>query len=254
MHEQFLGPWMHIQGFGKVSLTGDISEKMGRDIKDIISQGPCLDELAYQMQQISRKANKCYDRGEIEAAQYQWVYMQAYWLFSSGMTVIRKKYARVDHFKATIKPITQTMFRLVLLHIANQEYRRAEGDAEHILDWSEHYSSLKDPLEPVFKAKVQLCRLFSLTASPRCSHKVERGALNRVVTSLLRSPLFADRNFKQLHNEVRLGIDNSLIKLGCRHRCGRKNLACDVSKGGRDWEIRPECRSFWDWLDVPEEQ
>jgi len=224
MHEQFLGPWMHIQGFGKVSLTGDISEKMGRDIKDIISQGPCLDELAYQMQQISRKANKCYDRGEIEAAQCQWVYMQAYWLFSSGMTFIRKKYARVDHFKATIKPVTQAMFRLILLNIANQDYRRAEGEAEHLLHWSETYRNLEDPLEPIFKAKVQLCRLFSLTASRRCSHRLELIFLHYAVTSLLRSPFFADRKFAQLQDEVRFGINNSLIKLGCRHRCGRKKI------------------------------
>jgi len=77
--------------------------------------------------------------------------------------------------------------------------------------------------------------------------------LNDAVASLRLNTLFAHREVEELRNEVRWGIDNSLIKSGSRHRCARVKLACDASRGGRDWEIRPGCRSIWDWLDVHEQ-
>jgi hypothetical protein len=250
MHDQFVSPWMHMQGFGKISLTGDVSESMVRDFEERRVRKWCPNELACSMQQFLREAEKPFDRGDFAAARYQWVYMQAFWLFDSIVgVVLEKKFSPWEFYAATAKLARQAKFRVVLLLITNHDYRRFDRKAQSLLQWCQAYNLCRDP---IFEAKVDICRLFSITAHSKKFRTMEFEILDRAVASLRQSTLFADKYSEELRNELCLGIDNSLVELGCRRRCGRAKMACVASEGGPDWEVRPEYRSFWDWLGVSE--
>jgi hypothetical protein len=172
-----------------------------------------------------RKVQECFNRGDFAASRYKWVYMQACWLFSWTMGM--SKCLLADFSKTTAKLVAHARLGILFLDIASQDFLAGEDEAKCLLEWCEENIDLcSDLAEPLSIAKVHLCRLPSLTASPGYWPKFERGILNLAVASLRRSTFFANKKFNALQKELRWGINNCLIKLGCRHRCGRAKLAC----------------------------
>jgi hypothetical protein len=251
--EQFTSPWTHIHGFRRVTLTGDISKKMIRDIRESIAHRPRENELVDYMEQFNRKAEEYFDRGDFAAAKHQWVFMQGYWSFNFVLRISYKSSpiapSRAQIFEIAAKLAAHAKLRVIMLHITNQEYERAWSEAANLLRCTvKNYGT---DLEPMFKAKIHLCRLFSMAAYCHLE-RLQLAALHSAVTCLRQSSLFANGEFEELRNEVRWGIDNSLIRLGTRHRCCRTEIARPQFEGGPDWVVRPAYRSFWEWLELPE--
>jgi hypothetical protein len=98
--------------------------------------------------------------------------------------------------------------------------------------------------------KVSLCIALGLTALGETELGMK--GITKAARNICLSGKGNGRNPDDLSKELEHAINNVLIQRKSVWRCGRQRPLSARRRSGRGWEVQEVERSFWDWLDEPE--
>jgi hypothetical protein len=108
-----------------------------------------------------------------------------------------------------------------------------------------------DMRKPLMHMKLSLCRSLALTALRTIGSGKEN--LEWAASSLIRIGRYADKSQRDILEELKWAVYYELIQRKSVWRCGCREPLSIEGQSGIWWEIHRGFRSFWDWLDEPED-
>jgi hypothetical protein len=252
-------------------LTSNTDRVGSHHLKPPMDQYPFEDIMAHSVAIFHLKAEGSYKRNDFASAYYYWHHLQRCWVYHQRLEQITNKIPHNSPFtqlpdsrlgKAlhiTTYKIAVSALGIVKILLRLRNYNLAVSIAKSPNDWLRKNDISASRLQnytcigPIIRAKFAFCCALARVAHGQPG---EGGFyIEYAVTCLRRySHFYARRTVENMFDEIRDSIDNELIQLGSRWRCGRKDKVGVKSKGGDDWQLHSGCRSFWGWLEIPDEK
>jgi hypothetical protein len=270
--ELVLRPWHKISGFKELILTGNIEEPMLKKLEKSNYEGPFANDVAAHLMEYDVLAEQEFEQGNFNAACWLWAVSEEYWTYIAGLKPYRLG-GRImceldDELWDTLRKFqfmhSEGMLRLLKESLRQSRYGDAAAYAEEglgIMDFAESWYSWRCPLfgrkpTAMMEMKFGLSTILAQTACGKTEDgKIELNCTVRTIldTNLSRS-LNIDMNETELRKDLKITVDNELIRLKSPWRCGGLLPLSPTAQSGPDWELGEELRSFWEWMDLPDDR
>jgi hypothetical protein len=272
LNEHIVKIWDQLCGFGEVRLTGDIGAALTNYLTKPLALFPYEDEMVRYMEIFHSRAENFYRRNDFAAAYFHWYHLQRYWVYhfrleefthprsSNLATYNRPPETRLSNaLNVTAYKLAVSALGIVKILLRLRNYTLAVRIAQSPGEWlnknnvPEWNARSYKCIGPVLLAKFSFCCALARIAQGQ--NLVGKNSITQGVLRLLQhSNLHAQRTLQDIFDEVCKSIDNELIQRESRWRCTREDKVVPKSRGGNDWQLHVGCPSFWDWLEIPEDE
>jgi hypothetical protein len=259
LEEHILRPWDQIQGFKKVSLTGEFNQGLARHLEEYMITGPRPNDIDLYLQLYQRLAEDHEKRKLYRHAGWFWRHLYCYWQYHDYSATHLNTGRPRDLFKfrhdfernlGAAQPILMKMMlekMKMSFHLPNYEHALAEVcDA---LDWTryESYIDWFDQRGPrMVEAQILLCKCVAgIGTHDKTDHvsKDLKATIKAFVEGNRQSP-------KELHDKLCWAIDKYFIDLDSPLRYTHKQWL--KSRNHTDKEVSREgWLTFWEWINLP---
>jgi hypothetical protein len=249
-----LKPWARVHGVEELKLSGDIRTPMFKNLQMRMLQGPFSNEVTEFFEQQRLLAEGEYRRKYYNSARSHWTKLCDYWDY------LYRLRTHLEERRKIVDPVNKLEHVLRASIPAYMESRVGQIEtAIHLFEYHEvlqiaSWMTVRAPqyhTTPLMVMKYSLGYSLALTALGNIEPGVRN--LELAARSLFRTGRYADKSEENLLEELRSAVDNELIQRNSVWRCGCKVQLSVEGQSGKEWEIRQGCRSFWEWLDEPED-
>jgi hypothetical protein len=266
LSERLLRPWDQID-VKELVLAGDIKEPMRQHLKKSHKEGPFTTDVVGHLKRYNSMAEQEFKQGDYDAAQWWWEILNCYGGYTTILT--RPKHLRGGGRCTTdagirdiLKKSNYVFYRglLILTKACLRQLKYSEAGlfAREALfytsgtPWENRHFGRK--LTPVMEAKLHLSASLAETACGEMFMDNLRKAAVRFLLQLGPCGNVADETrVKELTEDLKTTVDNELIQSKSLWRCGYKTPLLPTQQTGPEWQLGVAQRSFWEWLELPEE-
>jgi hypothetical protein len=260
--EHILRPWDQVQGFKKVSLTGDIDEALARHLEDHMIMGPHPNDIDRNLELYQRLAEDHQKRKLYRHAAWFWAHLYFYWEYHDyNDTDINTGLPR-SLFKRDIKStlvaaqplLLKMMLEKIKCSLLLQNYGNCSWDVYEAKEWIwderyvNHFGLDQQGLWMV-KAKVLLCSCLASVGAHDTDGSVAQD-LKAAVKAFMKGTAQSQKGSRDVHDRFCWAIDNYFVNLGSPLRYTQKQWL--KSKNHTDKEVSREgWLTFWEGMNSP---
>jgi hypothetical protein len=255
-----LKPWETLNGIKELILSGDIEMPMAEHLKAHMLHEPYPNEVTECIEQHRLLAEEKYQQEDYPAARLQWAIMCDYWCYLYSLRPYNPQGDRMlgpnkelwHALKLSFPAFVEGRLGKVKAVIHQSRYMEAfYGAYSANIAFFSPVPDMQDHMTPLMAMKFALCRSLALTALGETESGMEN--LGRAAACLFRTGRYVDKSKRDCLEELKSAVNNELIQRKLVWRCGYKDALSAEAKFGEGWEFRKGCRSFWEWLDEPED-
>jgi hypothetical protein len=245
-----LDPWTQLHDIREVSLAGNISEGILSNLAQSITSVPQPENVTRWIGAHQCKIEDCLRRKDYPAARSMWRHLRSHWFYYHFLN--RKLSSEAEVLQHALYTPVSSLVDCSLAVAKSYIHQQLYGGASQVVGWvldlmaCKHFKSLHHPLNPVLVAKYHLC--CSLTRIVWRSASVF-DSLNKAVTGMLQSKHYKNEDPGAMLNELYRSIGDYLSTLESPELEGIVFLEREAGVN----EKPVQCRTFWEWLDVPED-
>jgi hypothetical protein len=271
LSELVLRPWDKISGVKDLVLTGPIKEPMRNHLEKYNLEGPSSIDIDAHLKKYHSLAEREFEQEDYDAAGWWWSIFNRYWIYVSNLRPYRVaggKWSKDsdgvwDVLRKSHSMYYEGILKLMKAFLRQSKYIEALQCANKALfgdgieDWD--FERFGDRMTAIMKTKFHLSGSLARTAlrntnSGMCDIKLAA----RTLHSNGPRSLNMDMSLRQLTEDLKLTVNNELIRLESLHRCGSPWPLFPPRRKGRkprdpDWQFSVVRQSFWEWLELPEE-
>jgi hypothetical protein len=251
-----LKPWDMITGLKELELLGDVKEPMREYLEKSLLE-PFPDHVVARLKEFDSKAEQEFKQKNFEAAYRWWLALQMYfaYLFVSPCCMDDDETYQTNGGQWAVLRKSYHPYSKGALNIVKEYLRQSQfEDAIEVgyeacckICWDEPDFDDVEEMPAIMLTKFKLCTALARTALGRTAEGMED--VETAAAWLLKSGLINGATAAEITGNLRLTVDNELIRLRSPWRCGHP---FPINPDLQDGQI-PR-RLFWDWLDLPDER
>jgi hypothetical protein len=256
LSERVLKPWAKIRPVKELALIGDFKEPMRDHLQKCILEGLFPDDVATFLMDYNSLA----EREDYDAAHLWWCRLNSYWTYVSsllslcfGEAALRMQRLGLWHvLNKSSYMYYEGCLKLVKAYLNQSDYEYAAEYAVQGLN----VEKLGGPLlAPITKTKFYLSASLTRTlwGDTGAGRNYLRSAAETLHSSGL-SSLTMDMSLSKLTEDLRLTLNNELIRLKSPWLCVCEIPTSPTSQSAPEWQVSVVSRSFWEWLELPEDR
>jgi hypothetical protein len=262
LEEQILKPWDQIQGFKKVTLTGDFDQGLTRHLEEYMVMGPQPGDIDRYVKFYQSLGDDYQQRKLYRHAGWFYGHLYSYWQYhdynDTHMRTGRPRNLFKHDFKRNLTAALPIMIKMFLekmkvsLHLQN--YNNSAWDVYDAEQWIKDERYVDDyGLDQqglwVARAQILLCGcLISIGAH------VTDGSLTKdlraAVRAFMKGNVQSHKGSKDVHDQLCWAIDNFFIDRNSPLRYTQKQWL--KSKNHTDKKVSREgWPTLWEWINLP---
>jgi hypothetical protein len=261
-----LSPWDKVSGIKEVILEGDIKQPMREHLEKSNLEGPFPVDVAAFLAKCNSLAEREFEQESYLAARRWWATFEEYWIYISrlrpyrlrGRSLCEEHNGLRDILKKSYYMFCKGLLKLVKASLRDLDYKMAIEYAHDAICedelWENELPHLPHKMTPLMKMKFNLGVCLALTMIGKT--KPGMGYLEEATETLCSrgsASMNLGMSFKDLTEDLKRTVNNELIGLESFWRCGGEMPLWSKQQSSPDWQVRAVSRSFWEWLELPEE-
>jgi hypothetical protein len=268
MSEIILRPWNRITGLKELVLTGDIEKPMREHLEKSNLEGPFPNEVAMHLAEYHSLAERDFERKDYNSARWWYKLSGEYWKFILYLRPHRLGGSMVwqigdelwDVLRKSLPIFYEERLKLMKTCLRESKYPAAFDDANQALYGIDASYMECDGPTPIMQMKFHLGACLARTSLGKIQVNDGTLCLDLAAHTLYHWSL--DRNMNGLEiteavitQDLKVAVNNELIRMKSSWRCGHDlPVSPTIGTIKKDmWQVGECQRSFWDWLDLPEE-
>jgi hypothetical protein len=257
-----LKPWEKLHGIQQLSLTGDIGDCMRQHLERSMLEGPCPAEVLSILGEYHSLGEHEMLQENYKAAQWWWMIFDKYWI---QLGILRTDASRPYDLQDDNNPLWNDVWvkgkkmyfkgisRLVKTLLYQEEYEEAMvGAKEARYEWSIPLIDIEYTVSPILQAKFDMVDAFAYTAL----EQIEEGlkSLTSAAKILSSNDIYKDNNIANSIEDITEALSDSIaMELDKLDSLYRSEQPMETERSPSRTSQVESTRSFWEWLDLPEE-
>jgi hypothetical protein len=251
MSNLILRPWNQIHDLKELVLIGDIEEATREHLEKSILEGPFPSEVAIKLAEYHSHAEREFERTEYNAARWWCKSMEEYWDYLFNLVPCWEGDELWEVLEKSLPILYELRLKLVKSYLGQLEYKNARHNAD------EARSRMIVEECPIPTLLMQTKFHLSAALAHSALGKTKRGTddLDKATEILYEWSYVSEAEITKelLFQDLKVAVNNELIRLKSAWRCGRRGPVSPTIQNGPEWELGECQHSFWEWLELPEE-
>jgi hypothetical protein len=262
LSELMLKPWDTINGVKELILKGDIKEPMRKHLEKSNLKGLGPDDVTARFEKFHLIAERYFEQKDYTSALWWWQVLDDYWcyIFSfrasclEGRRMCLKGDGLLGPLKKSYYLYYKGILKVVITCLGQSQYADAVKYAYEGLEKMENCSfwDFGSNLPGIMRIKLYLSATLGLFVRGMITEGVEYLEVAATVSEDWN--LNTEMNEAEIMEDLKVTVDNELRRLKSPWRCGRHLPVSLTRQEGPDWQVGECQRSFWEWLELPEER
>jgi hypothetical protein len=264
--EVILRPWDKLNCLDELVLTGNIKKPMREYLEKSNLEGPFPNDVAAHLIAYNSLAEQEFAQEDYYGAQWWWYVLDHYWTYVAHSKPSRLGGRRICEKGSELRDILLKSYhmsakgrlKIVKACLRQSHYseaaRYADGVLRNIDVEAVEVMYLGPQVTPVMETKLNLSAALAQTALGKTELGMENIKL-AAETLYYRGTrnLNMDLDLTELTEYLEVTVNHELIKLRSPWRCGRQPPLSPTQQSVPDWQVGVVRRSFWEWLELPED-
>jgi hypothetical protein len=232
-------------------------------------EGPYPNDVAAHFAEYNSIAEQAFKEGNYDTAQWWWSLLEEYWLYVSRLIrpdhlELRRICTEIDQLRKILRrsyhKCHEGLMRIVKECIRQLRYRDAAVFADDALsrrdvsNWE--FDHFRHRLTPIVYTKLQLCACMARTALGDIEDGMAclKAAADTILYPWGLTIVYTNLSRTDLVEDLEQVVDNELVRAKSLWRCGCQSPLSPTEQSGPDWQVGAVKRSFWEWIELPEER